>query len=396
MPHPRNAGWRRGDHWICCDVCGFDYRASQIRIRWDGMAVCPQDYEERHPQDFLRARKDDPRVWPVRTCDAVSGLVCPVPIAPRNNETIHNATSANLQWNTVAGITSYQVFVWASSGSAPASPTATVTITDGSTIGSYFATGLSSDTAYSWYVNSVFDGVAAENCRTDYGRSFTTATAVATDVVWDINNQSVTPEDDEFTISVDELQVTVSLTPPGLNDGQIHATQSRATGKRYFEVEYLVPTLGSGISNTQWTAGLSADAPSTFSVDFGVDPGLSSQGGSQGGISAPAATTYAFTYDLADGDIIGIAWDADTGNIWVSVNGSFNLSAITSPALSAGANPATGANPIYTDITGTMFPTLLYLGDSSGGFGYDRGFRARFASADWTYAAPSGFTEWGA
>lgn len=26
--------------------------------RWDGLIVCPEDYENRHPQDFLRARQE--------------------------------------------------------------------------------------------------------------------------------------------------------------------------------------------------------------------------------------------------------------------------------------------------------------------------------------------------
>jgi len=58
-----------GDFWRCCDVCGIDYRSSQTRKRWDGAWVCLADFEERHPQDFVRGRKDrqrapDPRPEP--------------------------------------------------------------------------------------------------------------------------------------------------------------------------------------------------------------------------------------------------------------------------------------------------------------------------------------------
>lgn len=58
-----------GDHWVICDVCGFKYRASATRKRWDGLRVCRADYEERHPQDRVRGRKDvqavhDPRPRP--------------------------------------------------------------------------------------------------------------------------------------------------------------------------------------------------------------------------------------------------------------------------------------------------------------------------------------------
>lgn len=57
-----NRGWRAGDFWRVCDVCGFDYRASQTIKRWDGLFVCLADWETRHPQDFVRGRMDHQRV----------------------------------------------------------------------------------------------------------------------------------------------------------------------------------------------------------------------------------------------------------------------------------------------------------------------------------------------
>lgn len=54
--------YRPGDHWIICDVCGFKTRASQSRKRWDGLRVCHKDWERRHPQDFVRGRRDRQRV----------------------------------------------------------------------------------------------------------------------------------------------------------------------------------------------------------------------------------------------------------------------------------------------------------------------------------------------
>lgn len=63
-------GYRPGDFWRYCDVCGFKTRASQTRKRWDGAIVCLEDFEIRHPQDFVAGRKDrqsvpDPRPDPV-------------------------------------------------------------------------------------------------------------------------------------------------------------------------------------------------------------------------------------------------------------------------------------------------------------------------------------------
>jgi hypothetical protein len=33
-----------------------------MKKRWDGLMVCEEDYELRHPQDFLRVRGDNPAV----------------------------------------------------------------------------------------------------------------------------------------------------------------------------------------------------------------------------------------------------------------------------------------------------------------------------------------------
>ena len=59
MPHGENPGFQANEHWVTCDRCGFEYRASEMKKQWDGLVVCPQDYEPRHPQDFVRAVADD-------------------------------------------------------------------------------------------------------------------------------------------------------------------------------------------------------------------------------------------------------------------------------------------------------------------------------------------------
>lgn len=41
-----------------CDVCGFQYKASEMRKRWDNLIVCDKDYETRHPMDFYRVKDD--------------------------------------------------------------------------------------------------------------------------------------------------------------------------------------------------------------------------------------------------------------------------------------------------------------------------------------------------
>lgn len=34
-----------------CDVCGWECKASQMRLRWDNLFVCKADWERRHPLD---------------------------------------------------------------------------------------------------------------------------------------------------------------------------------------------------------------------------------------------------------------------------------------------------------------------------------------------------------
>ncbi len=55
-----------GDFWRICDRCGFKYRASQTFKTWDGLYVCHEDFETRHPQDFVRGRKDNQNVHGAR------------------------------------------------------------------------------------------------------------------------------------------------------------------------------------------------------------------------------------------------------------------------------------------------------------------------------------------
>ena len=48
---------------VICDRCGFKYKSRQVRREWTGLMVCSgagtsNCWEERHPQEKLRARAD--------------------------------------------------------------------------------------------------------------------------------------------------------------------------------------------------------------------------------------------------------------------------------------------------------------------------------------------------
>ncbi len=55
--------YAKGRWKVECDRCGFDYKSDQLRKEWQGLRTCfgPGTngcFEDRHPQDFVRAKPD--------------------------------------------------------------------------------------------------------------------------------------------------------------------------------------------------------------------------------------------------------------------------------------------------------------------------------------------------
>ena len=50
--------WDNGGWLVICDQCGRKYKESELRLRWDGLMVCPGDWEPRQPQDFVHGVAD--------------------------------------------------------------------------------------------------------------------------------------------------------------------------------------------------------------------------------------------------------------------------------------------------------------------------------------------------
>ena len=70
----KNDNFILGDCKACCDVCGFDFKGSQLRKRWDGAMVCSADWEPRHPQDSIKARAERNNVRDARPEPAIRYL----------------------------------------------------------------------------------------------------------------------------------------------------------------------------------------------------------------------------------------------------------------------------------------------------------------------------------
>jgi len=55
--------WFRSGEWnAICDVCGLKMKATDLTKRWDGLMVCAQDWEQRHPQELIRPIPDQTKL----------------------------------------------------------------------------------------------------------------------------------------------------------------------------------------------------------------------------------------------------------------------------------------------------------------------------------------------
>jgi len=50
--------FKLGANNVICDRCGFKKKSFEVRKEWTGFYVCKECWEPRHPQDFVRGRRD--------------------------------------------------------------------------------------------------------------------------------------------------------------------------------------------------------------------------------------------------------------------------------------------------------------------------------------------------
>lgn len=91
------------------------------------------------------------------------------------------------------------------------------------------------------------------------------------------------------------------------------------------------------------------------------------------------ASLQAYGSAWANGDVIMVAVDLDSGNIWWGRNGTWFDS----------GNPSTGANPAYTNLSSTpmrMRPGITHGSNSD--------VTLRLSSSSFSYTPPSGYSAW--
>ena len=50
--------FKKGEWNADCMRCGFQYKSGSLKKDWEGLYVCKECWEPRHPQEFLKGRKD--------------------------------------------------------------------------------------------------------------------------------------------------------------------------------------------------------------------------------------------------------------------------------------------------------------------------------------------------
>ena len=186
--------------------------------------------------------------------------------------------------------------------------------------------------------------------------------------------------DDSITISEGNLKAIQS----GVQHDAIRSTMATSTGKWYFEVRVrdVEDYIMLGLLDTEIDVG-SNTYQKTGSWYF-------TTGGSTYHDNTETNTGLLAT---AAGDIVQVAYDLDAGKIWWGVNNTWLLS----------GNPSTGANPVYSDLSGTLAPAGSIYQAANGAiwnFGQDSSFAGNKTAqgnqdsndiGDFYYTPPNGF-----
>jgi hypothetical protein len=180
------------------------------------------------------------------------------------------------------------------------------------------------------------------------------------------------PDNKGSTIVLSNGNLTVTNT--GTNDG-VRGIAGKTVGKHYFELINGNPPInrgstqgdGIGICNATWGLGGYCNDENAW--------GMRANNGNKKHDNNESA--YGVSYELT-GDIAMCAYNADTGEVFFGTDGTWANS----------GNPATGANPAFTGITGTIYPM---------GYVYNSGdyFTCNFGSTAFNYTPPTGFYGWG-
>ena len=154
----------------------------------------------------------------------------------------------------------------------------------------------------------------------------------------------------------------------------------RSSGKRYFEV-YLdnIPTVyGTAVRHD---IGVTRKTPPSSGGSDVQGASATVDGACYriGGAIFVNSTNVGAVTALASTDVVGVAMDLATGNVWFSRNGIWTQ-----------GDPAAGTSP-----EGTLTPGVTYYPGIAAESGADMKVTLHTKASDMTYSPPSGFSSWG-
>jgi hypothetical protein len=176
----------------------------------------------------------------------------------------------------------------------------------------------------------------------------------------------------DLTLSGGDLTVTKSAA--GSAHRMVRGTLGKFSGKWYFEVRVNTDTPGSRL----YFVGLSdVDDPLTNHVgQSALSVGIY---GNAGEVYRSAGSAGSFgSYTV--GDVIGVAYCADSGKVWFAKNNTW---------LNSG-DPANDKARMLADNKAGWRPAISIYEGSSG-----VSLTARFKTSDFSYTPPTGFSAWG-
>lgn len=128
MTRGRESYLALGDWNAVCYICGFRYKAGEMKQNWQGFYVCERDWEPRQPQDFVRGIPDvqtPPWVQPRPGATFVSGGQTTIYVTESASSSVLTFTPTE----TITPTTSAPVYISNPDGIYPVATD--VTLTDG-------------------------------------------------------------------------------------------------------------------------------------------------------------------------------------------------------------------------------------------------------------------------
>ena len=171
------------------------------------------------------------------------------------------------------------------------------------------------------------------------------------------------PLDKHAEIALSDGNLTATRTAADWERG-VRAILAKSSGKHYFEIKV------NNASGAYHGVGRSTASKDRYVGRDADGWGYEAAGGYTWNNNSSTSRTTTF----ADNDIMQIAVDLDNGYIWWGKNGTWI----------AGGNPANGTNPMYTNLSGDIYP----MGSQAGN---GRSFTANFGASAFAYTPPSGF-----